>query len=128
MALAWRWPSIPPVPWAMARSQFLTCTLGWASPRSWRTASIILVMPPRLAGWLLHRPPPSVLKGSLPTPEIKLPSMTNLPPSPLAQKPRSSSWIRTVMVKLSYIDAYFISLGFMPASAKAILPDFWPAE
>ena len=24
----------PPVPWAMARSQFLTCTLGCASPRN----------------------------------------------------------------------------------------------
>ena len=29
---------------------------------------MILVMPPRLVGWLLHSPPPSVLNGSLPTP------------------------------------------------------------
>ena len=51
---------------------------GCASPRSWRTASITLVMPPRLAGWLLQSPPPSVLKGSLPTPLIRLPSATKL--------------------------------------------------
>src|SRR4051794_35770643 len=47
-------PSDPPVPCAMARSQLATCTLGCASPRSWRTASITLVMPPRLVGWLLQ--------------------------------------------------------------------------
>jgi hypothetical protein len=58
-------------------------------------------MPPRLAGWLLHSPPPSVLNGSLPTPEIRLPSATNRPPWPFSQKPRSSIWISTVMVKLS---------------------------
>src|SRR4051794_34134272 len=98
---AWRTPSNPPVPCATARSQFFTCTLGCASPRNCRTASMILVMPPRLTGWLLHSPPPSVLKGSLPTPEIRLPSATNLPPSPFPQKPMSSSCIKTVMVKLS---------------------------
>ena len=101
VAAPWRVPSEPPVPCAMARSQLGTCTLGCASPRSWRTASITLVMPPRLVGWLLQRPPPSVLNGSLPTPEIRLPSATNLPPSPFLQKPRSSSCISTVMVKLS---------------------------
>src|SRR5580692_956060 len=74
-----RVPSDPPVPCAIARSQFFTCTAGCASPRNCRTASMILVMPPRLAGWLLHSPPPSVLKGSLPTPAIRLPSATNLP-------------------------------------------------
>src|SRR5450432_2606043 len=47
---AWRTPSRPPVPCASARSQFGTCTFGCASPRSWRTASMILVMPPRLTG------------------------------------------------------------------------------
>src|SRR4051794_36030817 len=47
---AWRTPSNPPVPCAMARSQLGTCTFGWACPRSWRTASMILVMPPRLTG------------------------------------------------------------------------------
>src|SRR5262249_47739227 len=66
---AWRLPRSPPVPCATARSQFLTCTFGWASPRNWRTASMILVWPPRLTGWLLQSPPPSVLNGSLPTPE-----------------------------------------------------------
>src|SRR6185437_6889190 len=98
---AWRTPSSPPVPCATARSQFGTCTFGCASPRNWRTASRILVMPPRLTGWLLHKPPPSVLNGSLPTPEIRLPSETNLPPAPFSQKPKSSIWISTVMVKLS---------------------------
>src|SRR5208283_4286246 len=59
-------PSEPPVPCAKARSQFLTWTAGCASPRNWRTASTTLVSPPRLDGWLLQRPPPSVLKGNLP--------------------------------------------------------------
>src|SRR5690606_3117834 len=57
VALPWREPNSPPVPWASARPQFGTCTAAWASPRNWRTASITLVMPPRLAGWLLHNPP-----------------------------------------------------------------------
>src|SRR5579864_606196 len=82
---ACRTPRSPPVPCAMARSQFGTWTLGWASPRNCRTASMIFVMPPRLTGWLLHKPPPSVLKGNLPTPEMRLPSATNLPPSPFAE-------------------------------------------
>src|SRR5271166_4238886 len=94
-------PSEPPVPCANARSQFLTCTAGWASPRNWRTASTTLVRPPRFAGWLLHNPPPSVLNGNLPVPEIRLPSETNLPPWPFSQKPRSSICISTVIVKLS---------------------------
>src|SRR5712691_2518588 len=101
VALMCRVPSEPPVPCASATSQFFTCTLGCASPRSWRTASMTFVMPPRLAGWLLQSPPPSVLKGSRPTPEIKLPSATNLPPCPFSQKPRSSSVMTTVIVKLS---------------------------
>src|SRR3712207_8035738 len=65
VALPCRVPSRPPVPCASASLQSFTCTAGCASPRSWRTASITLVMPPRLAGRLLQRPPPSVLKGSL---------------------------------------------------------------
>src|SRR5580700_3718023 len=101
VALQWRVPSCMPVPCTSARSQFFTCTLGCASPRNCRTASITLVMPPRLAGWLLHKPPPSVLNGNLPTPEIKFPSETNLPPEPLAQNPKSSICISTVTVKLS---------------------------
>src|SRR6516162_20537 len=75
-----RVPSEPPVPCARAISQFLTCTAGCASPRNCRTASTTLVRPPRLAGWLLHSPPPSVLNGSLPVPAIRLPSATNRPP------------------------------------------------
>ena len=67
---------------ARGRSSF-TCTSGCASPRSWRTASITLVMPPRLAGWLLQRPPPSVLKGSRPTPAMRLPSATKRAALPL---------------------------------------------
>ena len=101
VALPCRVPREPPVPWASATSQFFTCTLGCASPRSWRTASTTLVSPPRLAGWLLHSPPPSVLKGSLPVPEMRLPSATSLPPCPFALNPRSSSVMSTVMVKLS---------------------------
>src|SRR5215813_3352483 len=96
-----RVPSEPPVPCANARSQFLTCTAGCASPRNCRTASTTLVNPPRFAGWLLQRPPPSVLNGNLPVPEIRLPSDTNRPPRPFSQKPRSSNCITTVMVKLS---------------------------
>src|SRR5207253_10055622 len=98
VAAACRVPSEPPVPCANAMSQFLTCTAGCASPRSWRTASRTLVSPPRFEGWLLHKPPPSVLNGSLPTPEIRLPSLTNRPPWPFSQNPRSSSCIRTVIV------------------------------
>src|ERR1700733_2107132 len=101
VALQWRVPTCMPVPWAKARSQFFTCTAGCASPRNCRTASITLVMPPRLDGWLLHKPPPSVLNGSLPGPEMRLPSDTNFPPAPFSQKPKSSSCISTVMVKLS---------------------------
>src|SRR5207245_1460732 len=101
VAAPWREPSCPPVPFASASAQSFTCTAGCASPRSWRTASITLVIPPRFAGWLLHSPPPSVLNGSLPVPEIRLPSDTNLPPWPFSQKPRSSICIRTVIVKLS---------------------------
>src|SRR5688572_16595271 len=63
VALACLDPNCPPVPCASATSQFLTCTFGCASPRSCRTASMIFVMPPRLLGWLLHSPPPSVLTG-----------------------------------------------------------------
>src|SRR5262245_37091180 len=99
--LACRAPRLPPVPCASASAQFLTCTAGCASPRNWRTASITFVMPPRLAGWLLHSPPPSVLNGSLPEPEIRLPSATKRPPSPFLQKPRSSICSSTVIVKLS---------------------------
>src|SRR5882762_5048785 len=94
-------PSEPPVPCANATSQFLTCTAGCASPRNCRTASNTLVNPPRFDGWLLHRPPPSVLNGSLPTPAIRLPSLTKRPPWPFSQKPRSSICIKTVIVKLS---------------------------
>src|SRR5206468_10187850 len=64
VALPWRVPSEPPVPCASAMSQFFTWTLGCASPRSCRTASTTFVSPPRLAGWLLQSPPPSVLNGS----------------------------------------------------------------
>src|SRR5580704_14856672 len=101
VAPACRVPSEPPVPCAKARSQFLTCTAGCASPRNCRTASSTFVNPPRFDGWLLHSPPPSVLNGNLPTPAIRLPSLTKRPPWPFSQKPRSSSCIRTVIVKLS---------------------------
>src|SRR5215468_2208214 len=86
----WRVASEPPVACASTMSWFLTWTFGWASPRACRTASMTLVIPPRLPGWFEQSPPPSVLKGSLPTPEIRLPSATNRPPAPFSQKPRSS--------------------------------------
>ena len=89
------------MPWASASAQSGTWTAGCASPRSWRTASITLVMPPRLPGWLEHRPPPSVLKGSLPLPEIRFPSATKPPPWPGLQKPRSSISSSTVIVNES---------------------------
>src|SRR5581483_10403705 len=62
---AWRLPSKPPVPCATARSQFFTWTFGCASPRSWRTASMILVWPPRLTGWFLHTLPFNTDGGGL---------------------------------------------------------------
>lgn len=48
--LACRVAMWPPVAWTQASSQFLTWTAGWASSRNCRTASITLVIPPRLAG------------------------------------------------------------------------------
>src|SRR5262245_21359015 len=101
VAPTWRVTREPPVPCASTMSWLLTCTFGCASPRAWRTASMTLVMPPRLPGWFEHSPPPSVLKGSFPTPDIRLPSATNLPPCPFSQKPRSSICMTTVIVKLS---------------------------
>ena len=46
---------------------------------------MILVMPPRLAGWLLHKPPPSVLIASPLCPATSLPSATKRPPCPFLQ-------------------------------------------
>src|SRR5690606_3872026 len=43
VAAVWRVAMDPPMPLARARWQFGTCTAGCASPRSWRTASMILV-------------------------------------------------------------------------------------
>src|SRR5580658_2448918 len=79
--LPWRVLIEPPVPWARAISQSGTWTAGCASPRSWRTASMTLVIPPRFTGWLLHRPPPSVLNGSFPCGAMRAPSRTKRPPS-----------------------------------------------
>src|SRR5438132_1442325 len=59
VALACRVPSDPPVPWASATLQFFPCPLGWASPRSWRPASLLWVMAPRVARWLSQSPAPS---------------------------------------------------------------------
>ena len=66
-----------------------------ASPRSWRTASTRRNIP-YMPGWVYDSPPPLVLVGSDP-PGPELPSSTNAPPSPLAQKPRSSRCSSTVM-------------------------------
>ena len=59
------------------------------SPRSWRTASTSRNMP-YCPGCVYERPPPLVFVGNEP-PGPSLPSSTNAPPSPFAQKPRSSS-------------------------------------
>src|SRR6185437_6025796 len=101
VALPIRVPIEPPVPCTRAMSQSGTCTGALASPRSWRTASITFVIPPRFTGWLLQRPPPSVLNGSAPCGASSEPSATNGPPSPFSQKPRSSIVSSTVMVNES---------------------------
>ena len=101
VALPIRVASEPPVPCTSAICASGTCTAGCASPRNWRTASITFVMPPRLVGWLLHKPPPSVLNGSLPCGATNAPSETKRPPSPFSQKPRSSIVSSTVMVNES---------------------------
>src|SRR5215469_2004111 len=101
VAAADRVPSDPPLPCASAISQSGTCTAPLASPRSCRTASITFVIPPRFTGWLLHSPPPSVLKGSLPCGASRLPSATNAPPLPFSQNPRSSIVCSTVIVNES---------------------------
>lgn len=46
-----------------------------------------------------------------------------LPALPFSQKPRSSSCTMTVIVKLSYREAYLISVADIPACWKAVLPD-----
>ena len=52
-----RVPSEPPVPCAIARSQFFTCTAGCASPRNCRTAlDDFRDAATRFAGWLEHNP------------------------------------------------------------------------
>src|SRR5882724_2787323 len=50
VALPIRVESHPRVPWARAKRQSGTCTAGWASPRTCRTASMIFVMRPRFCG------------------------------------------------------------------------------
>src|SRR5205085_6780356 len=89
--------SIPPVPWATAMRA--SGTWFTDSPRSWRTASTMRNMP-RIPGWQAERPPPSVFVGTPPSTRRRPPS-TKDPPSPLAQKPRSSSVSTTVIVKES---------------------------
>ena len=59
-------PSEKPVPCTTACSHDGTGPSGCASPRSWRTASIVRIMPPRMSGWLFESPPPSVFSGSTP--------------------------------------------------------------
>ena len=72
---------------------------GSASPRSWRTASVIRDVP-YMPGWVKESPPPFVFMGRGPA-RTEAHSVANGPPSPLAQKPRSSRCRRAVMVKLS---------------------------
>src|SRR6266498_5934450 len=96
VAAAVRKPRLPPWPWTSPTRQSGTWTSSAASPRSWRTASMVRIMPPRESGWLLHRPPPSVLNGSAPSAR-SVPPVTNAPPLPFSQKPRSSKEMSTVM-------------------------------
>ena len=53
MALPMRVPIEPPVPWASAMSQLGTWTAGCASPRSWRTASMTLVIATAVGGMVV---------------------------------------------------------------------------
>ncbi len=69
------------------------------SPRNWRVASTSRNMP-YWPGCVYESPPPFVFIGSAP-PGPSLPSSTNAPPSPLAQKPRSSRCSSAVMVNES---------------------------
>ena len=58
------------MPWATARSQFLTCTLGWASPRSWRVEAVgidpttfdLSVKNPAGGEVVIHRQPQEILE------------------------------------------------------------------
>src|SRR5712691_10889205 len=94
-AVAWREPSWPPLPTATASMASLTWDVD--SPRSCRVASSSKKRP-RCPGWFDDRPPPSVfnagLRGSSKT---RWPSLTNCPPSPFLQNPRSSMRHMTVM-------------------------------
>src|SRR5690606_36000271 len=97
MAVDWL-DSVPPLPCTSARRALAT----WRSPqspRNCRTASIMMKTP-YMPGCTQHRPPPLVLTGSRP-PGAMAPSSMNAPPSPLAQKPRSSRNRMVLMVNAS---------------------------
>ena len=74
----------PPVPWARTAPWIGDRTEGWPH-RDIGGPPSILVMPPLLPGWLEQSLPPSVLTGSRPTPEIRLPSATSARPCPFAE-------------------------------------------
>ncbi len=63
-----------------------------------------------------------MLTGS-PPPIVSLPPAANAPPSPLAQKSKSSSVTRVMYVKASYSSATSMSPGVTPACSKAVRPE-----
>src|SRR5215468_5456942 len=90
--------STPPFPCAIATSQSFTCRAPH-SPRNWRTASISS-RSPYMPGWQYDSPPPLVLTARLPLGAMR-PPLTNAPPSPFLQKPRSSKNKIVLIVKAS---------------------------
>src|SRR5688572_25074814 len=90
--------STPPLPCASATLAFFTWRAP-VSPRNCRTASTSRKIP-YMPGWTHDRPPPFVLTASAP-PGAMRPPETKAPPSPLAQKPRSSRKRIVLMVKAS---------------------------
>ena len=85
-----------------------------AVPRIWRTASFTCVIPCVYAS---ARLPPWVFTGNRPA-ERRLPSATYGPPSPLAQKPKSSSAHDHHAVKWSYTIAASMSVDVDARAAR----------
>src|SRR5690606_18236924 len=115
----------PPVPLTRATRAFGTCRSPH-SPRSCRTASIRMNNP-YSPGWPNDRPPPLVLTGSPPPGPIPT-SVTNRPPSPFSQNPRSSSCSRVVMVNESYTSTTSTSDTLRPAIVNARGPEWAAGE
>ena len=78
-----------------------------------------------MPGWQYDSPPPLVLTARLPPGAMRPPS-TKAPPSPLAQKPRSSRDSTTVIVNESYTWSVSTSAGVTLARRNASGP-LWAA-